>query len=767
MLTHLFYSYCRSMGYQQRNVGRRHSGHQGMSLVEVTVAMGLASVMFLGVTQMAGYALKSSRNVSQITEWSELRNNVRSVLRSPYGCTRTMRLLHDSSGPLVGDTSAANVLAADTSLMPATARLVRPKRNTDPLPEPPFNLPAAGCASPAIPFMTLTGTDRIAEVGRTNNALQTTCIWARAVNIGEATTWSLAPGANLPNDIPSSAGGVPNARMVTYELRIAARKIAIAGAEGGNLGGAGGEYSETFRISAWVNAQTGKVLECSEAQTACESLGGNNITHDPSCVFENWIVGQTNPTSGAAWDFAQSRINVALGNADTLNPAGGIHSRSGLVIPVVANGALSNTNLPTRGGITFDNGKALGANMAAIRVASPTSIAGMGAAAPTSTSTTGTLWILGQPNFPSTTVVPTTGDLDNRRVGIRGSGGIELQGELRLTDPRKTNGTRQVGIGFGGVDRDSELPAALVIDTNPDVPNVRGGEFQVQTETLTMQSDVTFISAASRLSLAATAPTGAIPDNENSAQLDLVSSDADGVGLHFRGVNRMNPGTQVLDLIVRPGGGTGTAYSNGGLTIASAGFPAEEIEMRFEKRPVMSAAPTAVGTLAFGDTGGRNFQLLPGTASLEIRQTTLDGSANASLLTIGTSAAGRTGHLRLEGPGTIQTGTGPRWRVLAMERVGILFVALGGNVTGGTRSRSINPNGCPLDQIIVNATLERPGIRSTPDGSTPPITTDNLHMITFGLRSTSATAVEIRFQAVGIHTIGNFQVNYSAFCVSP
>jgi hypothetical protein len=476
-----------------------------MTLVEVLVAMGLASVLFLGVTQMAGYSLKAARNVSQITEWSEVRNQIRSTLRSTHGCTRSMRLLHTAL-PVPGSAApgAISQLAPLASL--PTQNRVAPLRNASntALPTPPSALGTTACANPAIPHFTMSGgNERIAAVGSVSNGIQIMCIEAFAASVGEVTNWSFPPPPGHPLDIPSTPVGTtnPNARFVTYVVRVGARKVGLpgSGAAAGYLGGGNGEYFEDLRISAWVDASTGQVLQCSEAQTACDSFNGVNLTggHDPSCVPERWIVGQSNPLDGSAWDFADERMDVALTSGAVA--AGGIHSRSGLVMPVVplssmgsawdpsgTNDISNNTRMATRGGITFDDGRTQGGMMASIRVAADQGVVGTaapGLAVGTTTGFTreGVLWIVGQANSNQQTL--GLGAMDQRRVAIRGSRSIEFQGPLYLTDPRGA-GTRTARIHFGGNARDPNDPVAsdppsLVFDTSSG--GVLAGDLVIQT----------------------------------------------------------------------------------------------------------------------------------------------------------------------------------------------------------------------------------------------------------------------------------------------
>jgi hypothetical protein len=615
----------------------------GMSLVEVMIAMGLASVLFVGVTQMSSIALKSSRNVAQITEWSELRNNIRTTMRSYQGCTRTLRLLHNplnttSPGniPAPGTADVGGQLVADATL-PAP-NLIRPIRMAAP-PLPEAAQLTVPCNNPAFSSFTLTGQDRMATVGSTTNGLQVTCVYAEVLNVGALTSWTAPPPAvpagwpqagwpqaGWPQDIPGgpmSAGATGNVRQVTYRMTVTARKVQLNQNEQ-ELGNT--FYREEIPILAWVNAQTGKVLGCaSDLAAACQELGGSpRPGQSPECVF-NHMVLETRPNEGTRYTDAEAALRRANG---AINPLQGLYARGGISIALgleASSGTTFTTSTTAAGGITFDNGKTgAGAqdNMAAIRVHAPFGF-----------TNSGELFIIGQPNNANAGAAPAA-PADDRRVAVRASGGMRIEGPLSIAQPDAVTRAATASIFNAG-----SGTTGLRISTSSTAP------YTGQVSFYTGNFDVNAVQSAS------------LSASNGSTEV------------------RSNSGTRTAAVRVNAAVGSQIALeANDGNILFDLGSPG--------------------GTMMFTDSGA-----LPGAT-----------------LSIGTGTPHHVpGHLQLGSRGTIQTGAGPRWRVLAM---GKQLMSYGhrnpccGDTSPARSNRtpviSIPKEGCEIANTVVISSLEVP-----------------------------------------------------------
>lgn len=68
------------------SAGVRVLAETGMSLLEVTVAMGMASVLMLGVMELTTYSGRNAKSVSLGSDWNNLVASVRLVLNSENAC---------------------------------------------------------------------------------------------------------------------------------------------------------------------------------------------------------------------------------------------------------------------------------------------------------------------------------------------------------------------------------------------------------------------------------------------------------------------------------------------------------------------------------------------------------------------------------------------------------------------------------------------------------------------------------------------------------
>lgn len=712
----------------------------GMSLLEVIIAMGIASVMFVGVTQMSTMALRSSRNVAQVTEWSEIRNNIRSTVRSYQGCTRTLRLLHNplnitSPGniPAPGTTDVGQQLGTLTSIPGpggssvtiASPNRIAPLRMSAP-PNTPLN--DRFCDNPAFSAFTLTGQDRVAQVGQIVNGLQVTCIYAQVINVGTNTSWSAPepavpagwPQPAWPQDIPGGpmTGTVgTDARQVTYSLTITARKIQTNPNQQ-EMGTT--TYSETIPVMAWVDARNGKVLGCSgDLATACNQLGGDfRQGGNPECVF-NHMVLETRPTAGTRYTAARTTLQRT--NGGTLQ---GIYARGGMVIPIGIEASTGTTTVTrtdsdvNAGGITFDNGKTgAGAsqNMAAIRISAP---------APTGAGG-GELVILGQPN---NTAAGAPGSESNaaRRLRLRGSNSIALDGPLTLTDPRTP--ARSVAITYPG---GTNQPAALLIDTNPTTSGTPtlDGTFMVQTSALDLMGESTRMISTSTLSTVAPSLVLQAARDTSTASLndsvDLTLQTASPPLLNARVTNQRSATTDnTVQMTLRTFDEVSPNNDPSGLYIRATGSPSPG------NRTVLRITHGATsGDISFTNSspietptigGGTRFVFTPGTADARIAQYT--GAGGGTLLSLGTLTTANPGFIRMGG---VQNP--PTWRVLAMGRTTRLIQSRNGNASArdpvGWKHVVFSPTdtGCPRANYHVQATV----IARDPRGlSTPVVSTD-------------------------------------------
>ncbi len=74
----------------RKRLGKRGSTEVGMTLVEVMVTLGIASVMMLGILQIVDLSMRSSRNVTQTAEWNNFLQNVRLSMGSETNCSRVI-----------------------------------------------------------------------------------------------------------------------------------------------------------------------------------------------------------------------------------------------------------------------------------------------------------------------------------------------------------------------------------------------------------------------------------------------------------------------------------------------------------------------------------------------------------------------------------------------------------------------------------------------------------------------------------------------------
>jgi len=255
------------------------STQKGMTLVEIVVALGISSVMMLGIMSVTQMANKSARNVGINADWANLKSNIRLAMLTPSACSSVV----------------TNGAAGMISVVPAVA-----DNSFGLLPTFKTSIAAAPLFTVNSPYGKILVTDMRVTQTRSQSTVQ----------------------ASFP-----TSGGNITVTPVTYQLSVKAEKV---GADSANVGGIT-LGTDTFDIVAMVDANR-KVWSCqgngNTTENVCAELGGiYDATADgiiePKCQIQSLrLTSQGNsPTSG------QSEIR--FGDPPTTSAAQYIRSVNG------------------------------------------------------------------------------------------------------------------------------------------------------------------------------------------------------------------------------------------------------------------------------------------------------------------------------------------------------------------------------------------------------------------------------------------------------